>query len=194
MWNRTVTWSPCELDYLKKNRTKRSVNELSLYLAKSRNAIKRKLDEIDGKYIPKKKNKISKIGKRDDIKKNGKSQFFRSGWEANVARYFNHTHQDWEYEPKVFFFEKIKHGTVSYCPDFHSDECWIEVKGMLDGPGQTAIRRLKKYYPAEFSKLRAIVGRPGTKADKFFKKIGVPVIGYMSELDKEYRKVIPNWE
>ena len=195
MWGRgKIVWSPCETDYLKANRETRSINELNLYLSKSRNAIKLKLDELDGKGSPKKKNKISKIGKRDDIIQGGKPQFFRSGWEANIARWFNHTGKPWQYEPKVFFFDQVKHGTVSYCPDFKSGEEWIEVKGMLDGHSKTAIRRFQKYHPEEFKKLKVIVGRPGTKADLFFKKLGVPILAYISELDKQFKTSIAGWE
>ena len=48
------------------------------------------------------------------------------------------------YEPKVFFFDGVKSGTVSYCPDFFvsgkavryggvtiPNGSWIEVKGYL---------------------------------------------------------------
>ena len=195
MWrSKTVTWSPCEIDWLKANRSERSVNELSLYLGKSRNAVKLKLDELDGKPAPMKKNKISRIGKRDDIKKNNKPQFFRSGWEANIARWFSYKGEKWEYEPEVFFYESVKHGTVSYCPDFKTDSGWIEVKGMLDGHGQAAVRRFKKFYPDEFKKLKAVVGRKNTKADKFFKKIGVPILAYMEDLNKEFKNIVPHWE
>ena len=84
MWSRggAVKWSPCELDYLKENRNERSINELSLYLAKSRSAVKRKLDELDGKAVPKTNKKGTTIGKRNDIVIDGKPCFFRSGWEA----------------------------------------------------------------------------------------------------------------
>ena len=44
-----VVWSPVEEEYLKKHREDTSVNQLTIALAKSRNAIKRKLDEFDGK-------------------------------------------------------------------------------------------------------------------------------------------------
>jgi hypothetical protein len=198
MWRGPVKWSPCELDYLKVHRHDRSINEISLWLAKSRNAIKNKLDELDGKKLPIKKNRKSRIGKREDIVKNGKAQYFRSSWEANVARWMDKKKTPWEYEPTVFPFYEfgIKTGTTSYCPDFKYGKTglWLEVKGQLDGKGRTAIRRFKKYYPAEFKKLRAVVGRPNTVADKFFKKLGVPVIGYMNEMTKKYKDSIENWE
>jgi len=197
MWGRgAVKWSPCEVDYLKENRNDRSVNELSLYLAKSRAAIKRKLDELDGKPVPKRNKKGTTIGKRTDIVVDGKPCFFRSGWEANVARWLTHQGKQWQYEPDVFYFKDVKQGTVSYCPDFKYGKTglWLEVKGFLDPKGRTAIRRFKKYYPAEFKKLRAIVGSPGTKADQFFKKLGVPVIAYVRDLNKKHKNEIPHWE
>lgn len=187
--NRKVVWSPVEIDFLKENREKMSINQLSLALAKSRNAIKRKCDELDGKPVPQKKAKRSVVGTRPDLKK-----YFRSNWEANVARWFNHEGITWEYEPEVFTFKGIKHGTTQYCPDFRVDGNWIEVKGMLDGKGRAAIRRFKKYFPQEFAKLKAIVGRPGTEADEFFKKLGVPILAYMNELTKEYKDTIAHWE
>lgn len=184
-----VVWSPVEIDFLKDNREKMSVNQLSLALAKSRNAIKRKCDELDGKVVKQKRSKRSVIGTRKDL-----NQYFRSSWEANVARWFNREGMTWSYEPKVFVFQGIKRGTISYCPDFAVDDGWVEVKGLLDSKGRTAIRRFKKYYPEEFKKLKAIVGRPGTKADEFFKSLGVPILGYMNELEKEFRDKIANWE
>lgn len=184
-----VKWSPVEIDFLKKNRKKLSVNQLSLALAKSRNAINRKCDELDGKVVAQKRSKRSVIGRRADL-----NQFFRSNWEANAARWFNNEGIAWEYEPEVFFFKGIKRGTVSYCPDFRLGDEWVEVKGLLDTKGRTAIRRFKKFYPEEFKKLKAIVGRPGTAADKFFKAEGVPILAYINELDKKYRKIIANWE
>ncbi len=190
MRNRVV-WSPVEVDFLKANREKISINQLTVALAKSRNAIKRKLDELDGKKVTKKMSKKSVIGKRPDLN----STFFRSNWEANTARYLNHKKIKWTYEPKVFYFDKIKHGTVSYCPDFQlKDGTWIEVKGYLTSQGKTAIRRMKKYYPDEFNKLQAIVGRPGTNADKFFQSIGVPIYAYYSDMSKQYKDKIDNWE
>jgi len=188
---RKVVWSPVEIDYLKANRDKMTVNQLSLALAKSRNAVKMKCDELDGKKVTKKMGRRSVIGKRADL-----NQFFRSNWEANCARWFNHQGKSWSYEPQVFSFLEhgIKRGTVSYCPDFKVGTLWVEVKGQLDPKGKTAIRRFKKFYPNEFKKLRAIVGRPNTVADKFFKQMGVPIMAYISDLDKKYRKTLAHWE
>jgi len=190
MFFHQVKWSPVEEDYLKLHREDMSENQLSLALGKSRNAIKRKLMEFDGKPLPQKMSKRSIIGKRKDL-----GQFFRSAWEANCARVWNAEGKKWEYEPRVFVFPGVKRGTVSYCPDFRlaGDE-WVEIKGLLDGRGRTAIRRFKKHYPDEFKKLKAIVGRPGTKAEVFFKSIGVPIYAYMNELDKKHKATLPNWE
>lgn len=186
-----VVWSPVEEAYLKEHRDDMSVNQLGLALAKSRNAITRKLAEMDGKPITKKLSKRSVIGRRDDL-----NQFFRSNWEANCARWFNHKGKKWAYEPNVFSFLEhgIKRGTVSYCPDFKVGTLWVEVKGFLDTKGKTAVRRFKKFYPQEFKKLRAIVGRPGTSADKFFKEMGVPIMAYMSDLNKKFKNELPHWE
>ncbi len=56
--------------------------------------------------------------------------YFRSRWERNWARYLNFLVQHgeitgWEYEPKTFWFHKIKRGTRSYKPDF------IKIKSCL---------------------------------------------------------------
>lgn len=185
----TVKWSPVEIEYLKKNRNKTSINQLTIALAKSRNAINRKCDELDGKKITKKKSKKSVIGRREDL-----NQFFRSTWEANVARWFNHEGMIWTYEPEIFIFKGIKRGTISYSPDFKVDDGWVEVKGQLTTKGRTAVKRFKKFYPDKFKKLKAIVGRPNTEADKFFKKEGVPILAYINELNKEFGKILAHWE
>jgi hypothetical protein len=184
------------VDYLKENRNNRSINELSLYLSKSRSAVSRKCDELDGKPAPVKNKRGTKIGKRKDILVNNQPAFFRSGWEANVARWLTYTKKKWDYEPEVFYFDGIKNGTVSYCPDFRYGKTglWLEVKGYLEPKGKTAINRFRRYHPQEFKKLRAIVGSPGTDADKFFKKIGVPIIAYMRDLNKKYKNEIECWE
>jgi hypothetical protein len=187
-----VVWSPVEEDFLKAHRSDMTENQLSLALAKSRNAIKRKCGELDGKPIGKNMGRRSVIGKRDDLG----GQFFRSNWESDFARWLNYRKKEWTYEPDVFSFLEhgVKRGTISYCPDFKVGTLYIEVKGYLDGRGRTAIRRFKKYYPEKFKKLRAVVGSPGSKADEFFKELGVPIYAYMNALNKEFKSKLPNWE
>lgn len=184
-----VTWSPVEIDYLKIHRSE-DQNQLSLALGKSRNAVKNKLLELDGKLKPKIANKKrTNIGRRKDLNK-----FFRSSWEANLARYLVASGHGYTYEPQVFTYP-YKHGTVSYCPDFKlNDGTWVEVKGFMDGKSKVQIRRFKKHYPEEFKKLKCVIGSANTAAAKFFEKEGVPVFYYYNELNKKYRHEIPSWE
>lgn len=90
---------------------------------------------------------------------NGRRQFFRSSWEANIAAYLEFLKEhgaikEWEFEAKTFWFEKIKRGVVSYKPDFlitNNDDSvyYIEVKGWMDSKSATKLKRMKKYYPNE---------------------------------------------
>lgn len=114
----------------------------------------------------------SKSGKRPDLN----DQFFRSAWEANVARYFNFLGIKWEYEPKVFYFDNIKRGTLSYTPDFYLPDknLWVEVKGWMDDKSKVKLKRFAKYYPEE--KLELI----GAKEYR--------------EIKKNYSSLIENWE
>lgn len=207
-----IVWSEVEVDWLKANRDKMPITQLAGKLSKSRNAVKVKLAELDGKPIAKKKkakNSISKIGRRKDCD----NHFFRSAWEADCYRFIKHLQQhrqvlngldkqirSIEVEPHTFTFTQFghTHGTIAYTPDLRVsntiDYVWIEVKGWLDAQDKTRIRRLKKYYPNEFKKLVAITGSPNTAATKFFEEMGVPVIYYINELKKQWRDVIPNWE
>lgn len=84
--------------------------------------------------------------------------YFRSGWEANFARYLNFLKKQraiykWEFEPDVFWFNAIKRGVRSYLPDFkvwdksNSEPYYIEVKGYMDSKSKTKIKRMAKYYP-----------------------------------------------
>lgn len=81
----------------------------------------------------------------------------RSHWEQNYAYYLNwliqqHQIVSWKYEPKTFWFEKIKRGCRSYLPDFEvtlldGSIVYHEVKGWQKQRGMTALKRIKKYYP-----------------------------------------------
>jgi hypothetical protein len=87
----------------------------------------------------------------------GKRCFFRSRWEANYARYLQWLKergeiQEWEHEPKTFWFEKVLRGTRSYLPDFAVTEKsgevrYHEVKGWFDDRSKTKIKRMAKYHP-----------------------------------------------
>jgi protein involved in sex pheromone biosynthesis len=87
-----------------------------------------------------------KVGKRSDLG----GQYFRSAWEANVARWLNLQNIRWEYEPKTFEFTKIRKGSRFYTPDFYlpDEGRFIEVKGWMDPKSATKLKRMAKYYPA----------------------------------------------
>lgn len=82
---------------------------------------------------------------------------FRSGWEANMGRYYNFLIRSgailkWEYEPTTFWFLEIKRGTRSYLPDFkiwpiNGEPYFVELKGYMDAKSKTKLKRMKKYYP-----------------------------------------------
>lgn len=83
---------------------------------------------------------------------------FRSGWEANYARYLNWLKEkgeifNWDYEADIFWFDKIKRGVRSYTPDFkvwetaNSEPCYHEVKGWMDPRSKTKIKRMRIYHP-----------------------------------------------
>lgn len=87
----------------------------------------------------------------------GKRKYFRSCWEANYAKFLQYQKEkglieDWEHEPKTFWFEGIKRGCVSYKPDFYVKAdipWWVEVKGYMDAKSATKIKRFTKYFPDE---------------------------------------------
>lgn len=112
-------------------------------------------------------------GKRKDLN----DTYFRSTWEANMARYYNFVGIKWEYEPRTFIFETIKRGSVSYTPDFYlpEEDRWVEVKGWMDEKSKTKLKRFEKYYPDEYKKLEII----GESEYREFAK---------------YKRLIKNWE
>ena len=85
--------------------------------------------------------------------------YFRSDWEYQFAVYLQQLKasdaiQNWEFEPKTFWFDAIKRGVRSYKPDFRitntdGTHYWVEVKGYMDAKSKTKIKRLRKYYPEE---------------------------------------------
>lgn len=106
-----------------------------------------------------------------------------------------------EYEPTTFTFTQfgVKHGTVSYTPDFKvTDEqgnyYWIEVKGFMKTQDKTKIRRFKKHYPEEFKRLFSVTGTEKTAAAKFFAQMGVPTYATFQDLKKKWASKIHTWE
>jgi hypothetical protein len=196
-----TVWSPIEEEYLKKHMST-PVSQLCIALAKSRYAIKKKMGEITtGKVVTKKKGqRRSKIGKRPDCN----NLFFRSGWEANVYRLLrlDKTIKLIEYEPTDFTFWQfgIKKGTVSYTPDFKvtygdGSYLWIEIKGgWLKSSDKTKIRRFKKFFPEEFSKLVAVTPGRASKTAQFFVAEGIPIKWFYPDLNKQYKNDVPGWE
>jgi len=193
-------WSPIEIRWLKRNKNK-PINQLTIELNKSRNAIKVKIAELDGKPISNisRSSKGTKIGKRKDCD----NQFLRSGWEANFYRYLRQCKDVdyFQYEPTDFTFYQfgIKKGTISYTPDFKvvfkdGTYKWLEVKGFMKNQDKTKIRRFQKFYPDEAKHLVAVPGSKKTKAAEFFKSVDVPIWKEYNELNKKYKDKIKGWE
>jgi len=198
-----VKWTLAEEYYLKHHKD-HPVSQLSIALEKSFNAIKKKLKELEAGITlttTVKKKQVSKIGRRPDCN----NLFLRSSYEANFFRYMKHTYPNYilEYEPTTFSFAPfgVLKGTVSYTPDFKiydknnpNDYSIIEIKGFLRQQDKVKIKRFKKYYPGEFSKLSVVVPSEKSKTYTFFKEIGIEKICLYNELNKQYKNIIPNWE
>lgn len=128
---------------------------------------------VGGRYISGKAGRAADLGKT----------YFRSQAERNYARYLNWLKskgeiQNWEYEPKTFWFDAIRRGVVSYKPDFriteNDDSQWYaEVKGYMCPKDLIKQKRMAKYYPEV--------------------RIAIIDTKHMKEIAK-WAKMIPNWE
>ena len=139
--------------------------------------------------IPSKK---SNSGKRTDLN----NTFFRSSWEANLARYYNYANIQWKYEPETFYFSGYKRGSISYTPDFYLPETnqWIEVKGYFNSKDRTKIKRFKQQYPDEFEKLIFMIEKDKGKSYEFIKKLN-KLDGLIIYNDlRKYKDFIKFWE
>jgi hypothetical protein len=105
------------------------------------------------------------VGFRNDLQ-----HYFRSNWEANVARYLNLIGVKWQYEPKRFFFKEIETAPNSYLPDFYLEDLdtWVEVKGWMDDKSKLKLEYFNEYYPDEFAKLIVIDQKSYTNIQKEF--------------------------
>lgn len=92
----------------------------------------------------------TKSGIRSDL-----GQYFRSAWEANIARILDYEDIEWEYECKRFFFNEEVDGVLSYQPDFYLPQFnkWIEVKGWMDEKSKTRLKLFEEQYPNESKNL-----------------------------------------
>lgn len=116
----------------------------------------------------------TKSGKRKDLG----NQYFRSSWEANIARILDYENIEWKYEYKRFYFEDESNNVLSYQPDFYLPQFnkWIEVKGWFDEKSKIRIDKFEKEYENEYNNLIII--------DSEF---------YLS-LAKEFKYIIAYWE
>ena len=114
-----------------------------------------------------------KGGFREDL-----NQYFRSRWEANIARYLSFLNIKWEYEKHRFSFNEIKSGILSYMPDFYLPELdvWIEVKGWMNEVSKLRLKYFEQFYSDEFKKLILVDDK------KYY------------EIEKDFKYVVPNWE
>lgn len=88
----------------------------------------------------------------------GGNRFYaKSKWEANYAAVCEYEKSvgeivKWEYEPDTFWFESIRRGVRSYCPDFKKtypdgSVVYVEVKGYMDSKSKTKLNRMRIYHP-----------------------------------------------
>lgn len=140
---------------------------------------KRNKTRIKNKTLTPKQNitnpySYAKGGKRTDLN----NQYFRSSWEANIARLLNYKGYIWKYEPKQFIFKNVYRKPISYTPDFYIEDkdLWIEVKGWMDERSKLSLKRFRENYPEKEKKLILI------NEDVY------------KEIEEEYKDRIEGWE
>lgn len=85
-------------------------------------------------------NRIATEGTRPDLG----DTYFRSAWEANIARILNHIGTKWSYEK-----ERFSLGDIDYLPDFFIDSknTIVEVKGFWDNQSAQRVDSFIRTYP-----------------------------------------------
>jgi len=106
-----------------------------------------------------------KVGHRQDLI----NQFFRSTWEANIARIFNLFNAKFEHEKHRFLING-----KWYHPDFKIMNTFFEIKGYMKPGDQAKVDGFREAHP-EF---KFIVIGPAEYAN----------------LEKRYKDLIPAWE
>ena len=162
--------------------TKKQMSETHIALAQNMSNDEKHLIAMKGVETRRKNGSIEttsnaysrcKGGKRLDL-----NCYFRSAWEANVARLLNFLNINWLYEYKRFDFYNEENGILSYQPDFYLPQYnkWIEVKGWMDDKSIKRLSLFNEYYPYEYKNLFLI-------DEAEYKKINT-----------KYKNIIPCWE
>lgn len=107
-------------------------------------------------------------GFREDI-----GHYVRSRWEANICRSLKFSGIDYKYEPTFFILETTS-GPITYTPDIKINSSYIEIKGWW-----REVDKLKKeLMRQQFPHINIYYIEP----TEYY------------ELEKEFGKLIPNWE
>ena len=121
----------------------------------------------------------------------------RSSWENNFCLYLEHKKIKYAFEPHTYYFPE-KRGARGYLPDFElyvgKKTIIVEVKGYLDSNDRTKMKRVKKHHPKEFGQMTYVCSKPGSKADIFYKSLGLKPYIYYDDMDKEYGHKLAHWE
>ncbi len=142
--------------------------------------------------IKRKRGRNNKAGYREDL-----GIFVRSKMEANMLRYLSslYKRENINYEEAPFSFEKSKTKIKGYLPDFKittNDQIfYIEVKGFLNSGDSTKLKYMKKEYPNVIIKI--VTKSYNKKVIELANKLGYEVI-YYDKIEKEFKKILPNWE
>lgn len=134
---------------------------------------------------------------------------FRSATEANFARLLEYHGAEWKFEERAFTFDECKTKPHVYIMDFeilktakkHKKEYpegllpgYYEIKGYMTPNSRNKLRRLKKYYPVDFEKTCIVLYDHYKKKDvEFCEKLGYRYMFY-SDMTKQYKELIPEWE
>lgn len=161
-------------------------------------------------YVPD-RNRLAKVRREYHESKDKTGQFrggyrehldvtVRSSWESNFLTYLDHKKIPWEFEPQVFYFSGIKRGTRSYLPDVkiypnRKNYEWIEIKGRMTSKDKTKMRRLRKYYPEEFARMKVVTKNDRVASTRFYvDEMELEVYAFYDDLMKKYSGVLKNWE
>ncbi len=149
---------------------------------KKRRSFKGSLNPMYGKKCPRGAG-FGKGGKRIDLN----NQYFRSTWEANLARIFKLVHREYIFEPERFYIT-IDGEKYSYLPDFYfpTKKFYYEIKGHSK-------RGFKEWIcPCD----NCQISRKKIKAAKEQHNLKIFLIGHYEykRLRRIFKESIENWE